>query len=113
MLAKDNRLKKNKEFDLVFKEGKAVYGGFIGLKVRKNGLNINRFGILLSTKVSKLAVTRNKYKRKIRAIIRQENIKINIGHDCAVIVLPGILNKKYQEIETELQNIFVRLKFYK
>jgi len=113
MLNSGNRLKKNKEFDLVFKEGRAVYGGFIGIKARKNGLEINRFGILLSTKVSKLAVTRNKYKRKIKAIISQENLKMNQGFDCAVIVLPGIIGKKYQDIASELQTIFGKLKFYK
>lgn len=113
MLAKDSRLKKNKEFDLVFKEGKTVYGKLLGLKARKNNLGFNRFGVLLSTKVSKLAVERNKYKRKIKTILRQENPKMNFGYDCVIIVLPVILGKNYQEIKDELQNIFVKLKFYK
>lgn len=113
MLAKSSRLTKNKEFDLVFKEGKSVYGNFIGIKTKKNDLNINRFGVLLSTKVSKLAVVRNKYKRKIKNIISRENLKMTLGHDGVIIVLPGIIDKKYQEIETEIKNIFVKLKFYK
>ncbi len=112
MLAKENRLKKNKEFDLVFKDGKTAYGGFIGIKLRKNELDINRFGVLLSTKVSKLAVTRNSYKRKIKAIIKQEGPQVRTGYDCVVIVLPLILGKKYPDIRTELQTIFRKLKFY-
>ena len=113
MLARCSRLKKNKEFDLVFKEGRAVYGGFIGIKARKNELGINRFGVLLSTKVSKLAVIRNKYKRKIKAIVRQEDVNLNQGYDAVIIVRPAIIGKKYQDITTELQTIFGKLKFYK
>ena len=112
MLANSSRLKKNKEFDQVFKEGKTAYGQFLGLKARNNGLNTNRFGVLLSTKVSKLAVTRNLYKRKIKTIIRLESSKMSSDHDCVIIVLPGILGKKYQDIKTELQTIFRKLKFY-
>jgi len=112
MLANSGRLKKNKEFDLVFKEGRAVYGEFLGIKSRKNNLDINRFGVLLSTKVSKLAVERNKYKRRIKAIISQENLNIKTGHDCVIIVLPAIINREYSEIKTEIKNIFMKLKFY-
>lgn len=113
MLAKNNRLKKNKEFDLVFKEGKTVYGGILGIKIRKNTLEINRFGVLLSTKVSKLAVVRNLYKRRIKDILRQEESKIKTGYDCVVIVLPAIINKNYQEIEAEIKTAFTKLKFYR
>jgi ribonuclease P protein component len=112
MLAKENRLKKNKEFDLVFKDGKTAYGGFIGVKIKKNELETNRFGVLLSTKVSKLAVIRNLYKRRIKAIIRQEDKQLRTGYDCVIIVLPLILGKNYLEIEAEIQNVFRRLKFY-
>ncbi len=112
MLANSCRLKKNKEFDLVFKKGQTVYGQFLGVKVIDNHLNTNRFGVLLSTKVSKLAVIRNKYKRKIKTIIREENLKIDGGRDCVIIVLPQILGKKYQDIKTELQIILKKLKFY-
>jgi len=113
MLAKNSRLKKNKEFDLVFKEGKTVYSGILGIKIRENQLEFNRFGVLLSTKVSKLAVTRNLYKRRIKAILRQENLKIKTGYDGVVIVLPAIISKNYQEIETEIKTVFSKLKFYR
>jgi len=112
MLAKKSRLKKNKEFDQVFKEGKSAYGKLLGIKIRKNQLDINRFGILLSTKVSKLAVIRNLYKRRIREIIGQDNFQLKKGYDCVVIVMPAIINSNYQDIKTEIKNIFNKLKFY-
>jgi len=113
MLAKKCRLKKNKEFDLVFKEGKTVYGGVLGIKMRVNELGVNRFGVLLSTKVSKLAVVRNLYKRRIKSILKQEDLKIKTGYDCVAIVLPAIKNKNYQEIEAEIKTAFNKLKFYR
>lgn len=113
MLAKNSRLKKNKEFDLVFKEGKTVYGGFLGVKIRKNTLETNRFGVLLSTKVSKLATVRNLYKRRIKDILKTQNLQIKTGYDCVVIVLPAIIGKNYQEIEAEIKTAFNKLKFYR
>jgi len=113
MLAKNSRLKKNKEFDLVFKEGRTVYGGILGIKIRKNQLEVNRFGVLLSTKVSKLAVIRNLYKRRIKDILKTQDLEIKTGYDCVVIVLPTIINKSYQEIEAEIKTAFNKLKFYR
>lgn len=113
MLAKNSRLKKNKEFDLVFKEGRTVYEKILGVKVKPNNLESNRFGVLLSTKVSKLAVTRNLYKRRVKDIIRQESLSMKTGHDCVIIVLPAIISRNYQEIETEIKKTFNRLKLYR
>lgn len=113
MLAKDSRLKKNKEFDLVFKEGKSVYGAFLGIKLRKTDLDTNRFGVLISTKVSKLAVVRNLYKRRIKDILKTQNLQLKTGYNCVVIVLPAIKDKNYQEIEAEIVTAFNKLKFYR
>jgi ribonuclease P protein component len=112
MLEKGLRLTKNKEFDSVFKEGKSSYGHLLGIKVKKNELEYNRYGLLLSTKVSKLATIRNKYKRRIKAILFEENKKIKQGFDMVVIVFPLILNKKNQEVQSEIKNILTKLKFY-
>ncbi len=111
MLERGLCLSKNKEFDLVFKEGKSFYGSLLGIKARKNNLESNRYGILLSNKVSKSAVVRNKYKRKIRAIIFYENKKIKQGFDLVIVVFPLILNKSYSQIESEIKNDLSRLKF--
>lgn len=112
MLEKGLRLTKNKEFDSVFKEGKSVYGRLLGIKAKKNNLEYNRYGLLISTKVSKLAVVRNKYKRRIRAIIAQENKNIKQGFDLVIIVFPLILNKKHSEVQSEIKNTLTKLKFY-
>lgn len=62
-LNKKNRLKKKRDFGEVFKKGKAVKGSFLFIKYRKNGLNMPRFGFVVSTKVAGNAVERNKIRR--------------------------------------------------
>lgn len=95
---------KKKDFDNIFKKGKAIPGKFIFLKVLKNNLDNNQFGIIVSTKISKKAVIRNKIKRQLREIIKQTNIKI--GFDIVIVTKPEIVNKNYQEIKNELEDLF-------
>lgn len=110
MLPKKNRLTKNNDFDQVFKKGKSSYNNLIGIKVIKNNLKNFRLGILISTKVSKKAVERNRIKRKIREIFGENitNIKENI--DIVVITLPEIKSKEYIEIKSSIINGLKKLR---
>lgn len=112
MLPKGNRIKFDKDFDRAFKLGQSFYNSILGLKVTDNDLDINRFGILISTKVSKKATIRNLFKRQIRSIIREENKKMKFGKDIVIVVLPKIIDKNFSEIELSLANSFKRLKLY-
>ncbi|MBA7496102.1 Ribonuclease P protein component [subsurface metagenome] len=98
---------KKKDFDNVFKKGKSKAGKLVFLKMLKNNLEANRFGIIVSTKISKKAVHRNKIKRRIREIIRQAGIET--GFDIVVVAKPKIINKNYQEIKNDLENLFQNL----
>ena len=113
MLKKINRIRKDKEFDRVFKTGHSFYGRVLGIKATDNDLGTNRFGIIISTKVSKKAVIRNKFRRQIRAIIRLNLPLLKEGFDVVIIVFPLILDKNYQELEQIVQNGFKRLNLYK
>lgn len=113
MLKKINQLTQDKEFNNVFQNGRANYDKIIGTKVIATKLGTSRFGILVSNKVSKKAVERNKIKRQIREIIRLQLNKLKSGYDCVIITLPPILDRKYQEIEKSINNHFKRLKLYK
>lgn len=67
------------------------------IKYKKNNLNKNSFKIIVSLKVSKKAVTRNKIKRRIREILRDANL--NQGYEIVVITNKNILDKSFQEIK--------------
>lgn len=112
MLAKFNRLSKDKDFDRVFKNGRSSYNQIMGIKATGNGLENNRYGILVSAKVSKKSVERNKIKRQLKAIIIKQTAKTIQGNDIVIICLPEILNKTFKEIEQSMSNLFKKFKLY-
>jgi ribonuclease P protein component len=99
MLPNENRLRKEKEVELVFKTGRSVFDLVCGFKFLRNNLSVSRFAILVGTKVSKSAVKRNRVRRQIREIIRLNLPKIKSGFDFLFIVRPEAKDKKYQDLE--------------
>lgn len=73
------------------------------LKVRKNDLALNRFGIVVSKKIDKRAVVRNKVKRIFRNALLNLNKNIISGHDILFIVKIGSLNKTREEIQLSIK----------
>ena len=106
MLSKKNCLKKQNDFKKAFKYGKYLASEFIFLKFLNNDLNDSRFGFIVSSKISKKAVERNKIKRRLRNIVRRSLDKIKIGYDIIVMTRPGIKTLKYDEIKVELLELF-------
>ncbi|MDP2944598.1 MAG: ribonuclease P protein component [bacterium] len=113
MLKKSNRITKDKEFDRAFKTGQSFYTKLFGIKAVGNGLEVNRLGVLISIKVSKKAVIRNKVKRQIREIIQKELPNLKSGKDLVIIVFSQILDKKFEEIKEALILALKKLKLYK
>jgi len=69
-LNKKNRLKKKRDFEDVFKKGKAVKGSFLFIKYKKNELGVSRFGFIVSAKVARKAVDRNRIRRILSEAVR-------------------------------------------
>ncbi|MFZ3054594.1 MAG: ribonuclease P protein component [Minisyncoccales bacterium] len=105
MLPKENRLKKEKEFEAVFKGGRTVKGNSIFLKYLANGTDKTKVGFVVSKKVSKLAVKRNKTKRRMREIVRLRKKEIKEGLSIIFIALPSINNAGYEEIKKDIESI--------
>jgi len=113
LLPLKNRLKKKKDFQKVFQRGKGIKEKFLTLRWSINNLKISRFGIVISQKVSKKAVLRNKLRR-----ILKEKIKLNLPHlkegiDVIIIVNPGAAKEKKEKIVENLSKIFLRSKLIK
>ena len=113
MLPKQHRLKKKKDFEKVFKEGKGLKEDFLILKFMKNNLKNSRFGIMVSQKISKKAFIRNKIKRRIKALIHLKLPKIKESLDLVFIALSGLENQDFWEIEATIDKIFTRAKILK
>lgn len=113
MLARPQRLVKEKDFEKVFKQGRAYYTKLLGMKVLNSQFEFNRFGIVVSTKISKKATERNRLKRQIRQAARELDKELKPGFDLVILALPGFLNQEYRIVKKELEKIFKGLGLFK
>lgn len=109
MSLKKERLKR-KEFQKVLEKGKGFKEDKIVLKVLENNTKETRIGFLITKKVSKKAVVRNKLKRRLREILRREKEKTKKGLDLIFIALPGIETRDFQSLENSVKKLFSKAK---
>ena len=105
-----NTLSKKKDLDQIFKTGLSFYCPVLGLKCLVNTLGFNRLGIVIGLKVSKKAVVRNKIKRQIREIVRNDFPKTKNSYDIVVITMKGLETMDFLEIKEALLKLAKRLK---
>jgi ribonuclease P protein component len=102
MLPSKNRLTREKDFKKISTSGKSFFSPLFRVKIIKNNLEQSRFGFVISTKVSKKAVERNRLKRQLREIIRLNLDKVTPGFDVMISVNSKTLKESYQELENKL-----------
>jgi len=107
-LPQENRIKKKKDFEAVFKNSKSFRSNLFVLKIAHNNLEVNRFGFVVSTKVSKKAIIRNKIKRRLAETVKLEMSRIKKGTDLVFVALPGICNKDYSEVKGEVDSALAK-----
>ncbi len=78
MLPRQNRLAKDKEIKKVLSRGRAFFNPVFNLRFYKN-LQATKFTVVVSTKVYKQAVKRNRLKRLIRETIRRKLSQLPTG----------------------------------
>lgn len=97
-------LKKNSDFQKVYKEGKSKANKYLVMYVLKNDLSINRLGIQVSKKVGN-SVVRHRLTRLIRESYRLNANMFNSGLDIVVIARNTAKDKTYNEIESALMHL--------
>jgi len=111
MLPKEYRLNRS-DFDPIFKKGRRIRGRNFSLIVlpSENKNEPSKIGIIVTRKVAKLAVDRNKLKRQIRNTINQYIPKtLSPGHKIIVTAFPPQEPIKYEQIKEELIELFEKL----
>ena len=106
MLAKKWRLTKNNDFRRVKKQGRSLFSQILVVRYCLNNLSTSRFAIVISLKISKRAVVRNKIKRQLLYIIQQYLLNFKQGYDVIIFTRPAIVNVNYQQKEQILLNLF-------
>lgn len=97
-------VKKEWEFETIIKNGICKKNRSFVIHSLKNNLPYDKYGISVSKKLGN-AVFRNKYKRKIRAIV--DNYKKNYinGTDYIIILRRGALDRTYKELEKDFLDL--------
>lgn len=106
MLPSKNRLTKKPDFEKVKTEGELLTGRFLGILYTPNGLDLSRFGFIVSTKISKKAVLRNRAKRLLRETIRTLLPKIKEGFDILLLAKKGLVEVAQDQILKEEERLF-------
>lgn len=106
MFKKGLRLPKN----IRFTKENQILSNFFSVKIAENKSEFNRFGIVVSKKIDKRAVIRNKIKRQIRRCIEENKKHLLVGKDLLIITRPGIKDIEEREICESLMKVFKKIK---
>ncbi len=110
MLPIKNRLRKKKDFEKVFREGRTFPGRFFILKIKENNLNLFRFAFVFPVKNEKKAVKRNRGKRMFREIVQSFLSFIKKEVDVIFIIKKGADERSYGEIKEDVEKVFKKIK---
>lgn len=102
MLPQAHRLRLEKDIKTLFACGKSVFGSWVGMKFRKNGLLVSRFAVVVGVKVSKKAVIRNRLKRQVRAILQEVLPQIVTGYDVLLFLKPSGIDKTFEQLKIQV-----------
>ena len=97
-------LKKNRDFQKVYRQGKSYANRFFVMYVLANGTEENRLGISVSKKVGN-SVVRHRITRLVRESYRLHENIFNSGLDIVVVARVGAKEVGYAEIESALLHV--------
>ena len=97
-------LKKNKDFQNVYHNGKSFANKYLVMYVLENNLSANRIGISVSKKVGN-SVVRHRLTRLIREIYRLHEEMFNSGLDIVVIARVNAKSILYTDMESALLHL--------
>ena len=108
-LKKTERLRKNSEFLEVYKSARKIQGRYVSVYFVFKDENARKVGFVVSKKVSKKAVIRNKIKRRLREIYRTNKYFLHENISIIFTAKPEIIMANYNEIKEDVLNLFEKI----
>lgn len=98
----------------VYKNGQAIRSRLITIKYIRNPRRAHsRFAIVVSKKVHKSAVGRNRMRRRLYEIVRHELPNITMPHDVAVMIFSSeVINAPTDELVELMRQLFSQAGLY-
>lgn len=115
MLAFANRFHGHGSLRFVYKNGQAIRSRLITIKYTTNPhRKHSRFAVVISKKVHKSAVGRNRMRRRIYEIVRHELPHIPLAHDVAIMIFSSeVINLPAEELTETIRQLFDQAELYK
>lgn len=92
----------------LYRNGKIKRSSYLTVKYLPNRYRkVSRFSVIISKKIAKTAVLRNRIRRRVYEVIRQEIPKITAIYDVAVIINSvEVNNLSYLELKDKVLDLF-------
>ena len=97
-------LKKNRDFQTVYREGTSFANKYLVMYVRENQLGKNRIGISVSKKVGN-SVVRHRLTRLVREGYRLQEEYFHTGYDVVILVRVNGKDCTYHQIERAIYHL--------
>lgn len=110
MLPTSNRIKAKGRIEEVMRKGKMLQSPNFGVALLGNNDNTPKFAFVTSTKISKLAVHRNRINRSFNEGIRRAMNMVPAGFDFVFLAKKSIADKPTDEIIKEVNSFFSGIK---
>lgn len=104
MMKFSDSLKKNRDFQNVYQNGRSYANKYLVMYVLKNNLGSNRVGISVSKKVGN-SVVRHRLTRLIREVYRLHEDMFNSGLDIVVLARVNAKSILYTDMESAVLHL--------
>lgn len=108
MLKKINRIGRQKEFLEIKNKGKMFNDPLFGAVCLIGETEEIKFGFVISKKISKKAVDRNKIKRRLSEILVKKLDKFKLGTKIIFLAKKSLLGAKIEEVEEEINKLILK-----
>lgn len=106
MLKRTNRLRKQKDFARVFKRGKTVHMPAFTIKYHPNNQPHTRVAVVISTKVAKKAVIRNRTRRRFYNQLQAMWPEVHPGVDIVILLRHQAIDLRGKHLAEQLRSCF-------
>lgn len=103
-MKKQNKLRKRKQFNWIFRNGQKVFSKYLTLIFSKTKSRDFKVGFSVTKKVGK-AVVRNRTKRQLREAVRFFEQNIMPKHTLVFVAKPEIVDVPFEIIKNEVETL--------
>lgn len=115
MLSQPHRFHGHGSLRFLYRNGQAVRSSLATVKYLANPHRKNsRFTVVISKKVLKSAVRRNRVRRRVYEVVRHELPLLKAGHDVAVMIFSAeVLTMPHADLIKLVKQLFSQANLYK